>query len=77
MPSHQGRAATHRPKCSLRSVECDLMHNNTIFSFVHLLLIYLLKWHKVFFVRVTLCHSIVEKNKVKVIKKIKNNHKDS
>ena len=28
VPSHQGRAAIHRPECSLRSVECVLMHNN-------------------------------------------------
>ena len=32
----------------LKSVECVLMHNNTIFPFLHLLLIYLFKWHKVF-----------------------------
>ena len=36
MPSHQGRAAIHRPECSLRSVECVLMHNITIFPFLHL-----------------------------------------
>ena len=39
------------------------MHNNTIFPFLHLLLIYLLKWHNVFCVQVTLCHSIVEQIK--------------
>ena len=64
VPSHQGRAAIHKPECSLRSVACVLMHNNTIFPFLHLLLIYLLKWHKVFFlVRVTLCHAIVKKSR--------------
>ena len=63
VPSHQGRAAIHRPECSLRSVECVLMHNITIFPFLHFVLIYLFKWHKVFCVRVTLCHSIVEKIK--------------
>ena len=47
----------------LRSVECVLMHNITIFLFLHFVLIYLLKWHKVFCVRVTLCHSVVEKMK--------------
>ena len=61
VPSHQGRAAIHRPKCSLRSVECVLMHSNSIFPFLHFLMIYLFKWHKVFCVRVTLSHSIVEK----------------
>ena len=61
--SHQERAAIHRPECSLRAVECVLMHNNTIFPFLHFLLIYLFKWHKVFLVWVTLCHSIVEKIK--------------
>ena len=63
MPSHQRRAAIHRPECSLRSVECVLMHNITIFPFLHFVLIYLFKWHKVFCVRVTLCHSVVEKMK--------------
>ena len=48
VPSHQGRAAIHRPECSLRSVECVLMHNNTIFPFLHFVFIYLFKWHKVF-----------------------------
>ena len=65
VPSRQGRAAIHRPECSLRSVECVLMHNITIFPFLHFVLIYLFKWHKVFFcVRVTLYHSVVEKNEV-------------
>ena len=76
VPSHQGRAAIHRPECSLRSVECVVMHNITIFPFLHFVLIYLFKWHKVFCVRVTLCHSVVEKNEVDTIfqkKKIKNN----
>ena len=63
VPSHQGRAAIHRPECSLRSVECVLMHNITIFAFLHFVLIYLFMWHKVFCVRVTLCHSVVEKMK--------------
>ena len=49
VPPHQGRAAIHRPECSLRSVECVLMHNITIFPFLHFVLIYLFKWHKVFF----------------------------
>ena len=48
VPSQQGRAAIHSPERSLRSVECVLMHNNTIFPFLHLLSIYLFKWHKVF-----------------------------
>ena len=43
------------------------MHNITIFPFLHFVLIYLFKWHKVFCVRVTLCHSVVEKNKVDAI----------
>ena len=38
------------------------MHNITIFPFLHFVFIYLFKWHKVFCVRVTLCHSVVEKN---------------
>ena len=29
VPSHQGRAAIHRPECSFRSVECVLMHNTS------------------------------------------------
>ena len=48
VPSHQGRAAIHRPECSLRSVECVLMHNNTTFPFLYFVLIYLFKWHTVF-----------------------------
>ena len=41
VPSHQGRAAIHRPECSFRSVECMLIHNNNFFPFLHLLFIYL------------------------------------
>ena len=29
--SHQGRAAIHRPECSLRAVECIFMHNIDLF----------------------------------------------
>ena len=43
--------AVQRPDGSLLPVECALMHINTIFFFLHLLLIYLFKWCK-FFVRV-------------------------
>ena len=53
------------------------MHKNAIFPFLHFLLIYLFKWHKVFCVRVTLCHSSVEKIMYldAIFKEIKNNHK--
>ena len=43
VPSHQGRAAIHRPECPLWSVESALMHNNTIFPFLYLVLLYLFK----------------------------------
>ena len=47
MPSHQGRAAIHRPEFSLRSIECVLMHNNTIFLQYQVTKYQVKKWHKV------------------------------
>ena len=43
------------------------MQSIMIFPFLHFVFIYLFKWHKVFCVRVTLCHSVVEKNEVDAI----------
>ena len=55
------------------------MHNITIFAFLHFVLIYLFKWHKVFLCAGNFVPLSCRKNEVDAIfkKKIKNDHKHS